>query len=66
MNDLVLVEIDERVDYLQLVVLHFHFCQPLATFDQFVQSLVRANLQQNVDVLVVLEDVLELYDVLMT
>jgi predicted DNA-binding helix-hairpin-helix protein len=65
-DNLALVEIDERVDDLQLIILHFHFSQPLAPLDQLVQSLVGADLQQDIDVLVVLEDVFELYDILMT
>lgn len=64
-DDLVLVEVDEGVDYLQLIVLHFHFGKSLPPLDQLVQSLVGANFKQNVDVLVVFEDVFELYDILM-
>lgn len=35
-DDLVLVEIDEGVYYLQLIVLHFHFGKSLPPFDQLV------------------------------
>ena len=65
MDDLVLVEVDEGVDYLLQIVHNLHFDQPLPALDQLVQSLVRAQLQQNVHVLVVLEHVLEFHDVVM-
>ena len=63
-DDVVVVEVSQRLYYLVQVILHFHLRQPLPPLDQLVQSLVGADLQQDVDVFVVLEHVLELHDVL--
>ena len=64
--DLVLVEVDERCDDLKEIVLDFHFCQSFSTLYQLVQRLVRADLQQNIHVLMVLEDVFEFDYIMMT
>lgn len=65
MDDLVLVEVHQRRDNLRQVVLHLHLGQSLPPLQQLIQGLVGADLQQDVDVLVVLEDVLELDEVLL-
>ena len=45
------------------VVLNLHFGESFAAFDQLVEGVVCANLEEDVNVLVVLEYVLELDDV---
>lgn len=64
MDDLVLVQVNKRANDLMQVILHFNLRQSLSPLDQLIQRLVRAYLQQDVHVVVVLEDVLKLYDVL--
>jgi hypothetical protein len=63
-DDLAVVEVDEGVDDLREVVLHFNFGEAFAAFDEFVEGLVGAHLEQDVDVLVILEDMFELDHVL--
>jgi hypothetical protein len=63
-DDFVLVQVEEGGNDLVQVVLHLHLGEPLPALDEFVEGLVGADLQQDVDVLVVLEDMLELHDVL--
>jgi hypothetical protein len=64
-DDLVLVQVHERGDDLRHVVLHLHFRQSLPALQQFVEGLIGADLHQDLNVFVVLEDVLELDDVLL-
>lgn len=64
MDDLVLMEVDQRANDLLQVILHFNLRQSLSPLDQFIQSLVCAYLQQDVHVVVVLEDVLKLDDII--
>lgn len=59
MNDSVLVEVLESVDNLYCVALHLQFVQALPPPQQLVHALVRAQFQQNVHVLSILEEVLE-------
>lgn len=63
MDDLVLVQVDERGYDLLQVILNLHLRQPLPPLDQLIQRLVGAYLQQDVHVVMVLEDVLKLDDV---
>lgn len=65
MDDLGLVQVDERPHNLLEVILHLHFRKSFPPLYEFVQSLVGADFQQNVNIFVVLEDVFEFYDVLM-
>ena len=64
MDDLVLMQVDQRPNDLMQVILHFNLRQSLPSLYQLVQGLVCAYLQQDVHVVVVLEDVLKLDDVL--
>lgn len=57
------VQVFECAYYLHRVALHFELVQALPPFDQVIQRLVLANLQQNVHVLCVLKKVLELANV---
>jgi len=66
MDDLILVEIDKRVDNLWQVIHDFHFSQTFSSFDKFIQSLIGTNLQQNINVFMVLKHMLELNDVRVT
>lgn len=63
-DDFVLVKVDERVDNLCKVILDFYFGEAFAALDEFVESLIGADFEQDVDILVVLEDVLKLDHVL--
>ena len=63
MNDLLLVDILQSTDDLVAIILCFHFSYSLSPLYQLVQSLVRADLQQNIDVLGVLEGVFEAHHV---
>lgn len=65
MDDLVLVEVHQRRYDLRQVVLHLHLRQSLPPLQQLIQGLVSADLQQDVDILMILEDMLELDDVLL-
>ena len=64
MDDLVLMQVDQRPHDLMQVILHFNLRQSLPSLYQLVQGLVGAYLQQDVHVVVVLEDVFKLDDVL--
>ncbi len=63
MDDFVDVQIFKGTDDLDQVILNLHFCESFSAFDQLVQSMVRTDFQKNVNVLMVLENVLELYNV---
>lgn len=63
MDDAVGVEVLEGHDDLVHVVLGLELGEPFPALDQFVESLVGAYFQQDVDVVVVFEDVFELGDV---
>ena len=58
------MEIDEWVDDLVEIVLNFHLNQSFSTFDELIQGLIGADLEQDVHVLVILEHMLEFNDVL--
>lgn len=60
MDDLALVEILQGGHNLRQIILGLHFSQSLPALDEFVEGVVIANFQQNVDVLVVLEHMFEL------
>ena len=59
----VLMQVFQGVDDLRCVALDFKFMKALASFQKLVHALVRAQLQQDVHVLAVLEEVLEVADV---
>jgi len=61
----VVMGVDESLDELVEVVLKFAFGDPLPFLDHFVEGVVVANLEDDVDVLGVLEDVVEEEDVFM-
>ncbi len=65
MNHLRAVKVLQCLHDLKEIVLHFHFSKSLPTLEQFVQSLIRAYFQQNVNILVILEDMLELHNIRM-
>lgn len=64
MDDFVVVQIDEGVHNLPQVILDFDFRQSLSALDELIKCLVGAHFQQDVNVLVIFEHVLELYNVL--
>jgi hypothetical protein len=65
MDDLILVEVHQGGYDLRQIVLHFHLGQSLPPLQELIQSLVGADLQQYVDILMILEDMFELDDVLL-
>jgi hypothetical protein len=64
MYDFVLMQVDERVHNLRQVILDFDLRQPLSAFNELIECLVGAHLQQNIHVLVIFKHVLEFYNVL--
>ena len=71
MDDLVLVEVFESIDYLSEIALDLDFSESFSSFDQFVESLyekdvylVGAEFQEDVDILVVFKHMLELHNIL--
>ncbi len=64
MNDPVLMQVLERIDDLNCETLHFKFMQSLSSSQEFIQGLVCAQLQQDVNVLSILKEVLELDNVI--
>jgi hypothetical protein len=65
MDDLRLMQINQRPHNLLEIVLHLHLRQPLPPLYKLIQGLISAYLQQDVDVLMILEDMLKFYYVLM-
>lgn len=63
MYDFGIMQIDERIEQLQHIQLYFRLTKLFPTLEQIVEGVVGAQLQQYVDVLVVFEGMLELYDV---
>ena len=59
MNYAMLVQVLQSVDDLGSVTLHFEFMKAFSTLEQFVHTLVLAELQENVDILAVLKKVLK-------
>jgi|JI10StandDraft_1071094.scaffolds.fasta_scaffold1485715_1 hypothetical protein len=59
MYDFLVVDVDEPLDEMIEIVLDFHLCDPFSLLHHFVESVVTAQLQDNIDVLAVLEDVVE-------
>jgi len=47
------------------IALNFKLCESLPPFDKFIQRVIRAQFQQDINVLVIFEDVLESDNVLM-
>lgn len=64
MDDLIRVEVLECVNDLEHVDLRFEFRDALTSLDEFVERLVRAELEKNVHVFCVFENMFELHDVL--
>ena len=60
MNNAVGVEMLQCIDNLHCVALNFKFMESLSSFEEFVQALIMAELQQNVHTLRVLKKVHEL------
>ncbi len=58
-NDFIDVKILQGTNNLNQIILHFHFSQSLSSLDQFVEGMICANLKQNVNVFMVLENVLK-------
>jgi hypothetical protein len=63
MDDSACVEVLECIDDLHDIALDLDLGQSLPALDELVQSLIGAQFQQDVDVLMVLEHMLELNDV---
>ena len=64
MYDLLLVQILQGRDDLSQIALNFEFNQSFSSFDELIQSLVGTDLKEDVNVFVVFEDVLKLYNML--
>lgn len=62
-DDSICVEVLECLDDLNGVAKGFEFGDALATLDELVEGLMRAEFEENVDVFMIFEDVLELDDV---
>lgn len=65
MNDFILMEVDERIDDLLQIIRDFHLNESFSSLYEFIQSLVGANLQQNIHILVVLEHMFKFHNVVM-
>ena len=65
MDDSICVEVLEGRNYLSQVALNLEFCQSLSSLQQLIQSLVRTDLQKNVNVLLVLKNVLKANNICM-
>lgn len=59
MYNFLLVNIDEPLDKMIEVILNFYLWYSFSTFHHFVESVITAQLQNDVNVLTVLEDVVE-------
>lgn len=59
MYDFLVVDVDEPLYEMIEIVLNLHLRDPLSLLHHFVESVVTAQLQDNVDVLAVLENVVE-------
>lgn len=55
-----LMQILQRIHHLKCVALNFEFVKSLAALNKIVKRLILANLEQDIDVLMVLEEVLKL------
>lgn len=64
MDDSIAVHVFDGEGHLKEIALGLDFGEALAAFDEFVEGLVGAHLEKDVDALGVLEEVLEAHDVL--
>lgn len=64
MDDFVLVKILEGRHNLGQVVLSLHLSEALPSLNEFVEGMVRAYLQQNVHVFMILENMLKFHNVI--
>lgn len=58
-NDFLFVDVGESLDQVIEVILNFYFRYSFPAFHHFIESVVTAQLQNDIDVLAVLEDVVE-------
>ena len=65
MDDSVGVQVFQSHDNLMNIILSLEFCQSFPPFHQLIQSLMSANLQQNVNIVMIFKHMFELSDVRM-